>query len=80
MKMTAIETIERTLSITTEWDDKHDRFIADAKGLPGSPPIGEGKTEIEAKYDLLCRLMLHMETGSYPWKTFFQLIGLELLR
>ena len=32
-------------------------FVADAKCLPGSPPIGRGKSPYEAKYDLLAKIM-----------------------
>lgn len=32
-------------------------FIADATKLPYVPPIGRGKTEDEARFDLLAKLM-----------------------
>jgi len=32
-------------------------YTANATKLPGNPPSGRGRTEIEAKYDLLAKLL-----------------------
>jgi hypothetical protein len=33
------------------------RFTADATKLPGTPPVGRGRTEDEARFDLLAKLL-----------------------
>ena len=41
--------------------DKID-YIADAKILPGTPPIGKGKDKYEALYDLLSKILWEHKT------------------
>lgn len=47
--------IENALKIKVEQSDTE--FIADAKALPGTPPVGRGKTEDAAKYNLCVKLL-----------------------
>lgn len=56
--------IEEVLGIVIEKQDEKDgrlspkvQWSADAKKLPGSPPVGYGITKMEAKFDLLALLM-----------------------
>jgi len=53
-----MKTIKDVLKIQV--DKKEDWFYADAKILSGMPPIGRGKTEFEALYDLLAKLMFQI--------------------
>lgn len=48
-------TIDKALGIKV--NKGQGRFIADATKLPGSPPVGSGKTEDEARFDLLAKLL-----------------------
>lgn len=53
-----MKTIKDILEIKVE--KFGDGFVADAKILSGSPPIGRGKTEYEALYDLLAKLIFQL--------------------
>lgn len=54
-----MKTIKEVLKIEVKKIDDAN-FIADAKILSGSPPIGRGKSEYEALYDLLAKLMFQI--------------------
>lgn len=47
--------IENALKIKVEQSDTG--FRADAKALPGTPPVGRGQTEDAAKYNLYVKLL-----------------------
>lgn len=47
--------IENALRIKVERGEAG--FIADAKALPGTPPVGRGQTEDAAKYNLCVNLL-----------------------
>ena len=59
-------TIDDALKIEIEQHD--DLYIADSKVLPGSPPIGRGKTPEEAKYDLLAKILWEFAYDSSCYK------------
>lgn len=57
-------TIQKVLGVVVKkYEGDKDRlaentkWVADAKKLPGSPPLGYGATKMEAKFDLLAKLM-----------------------
>lgn len=55
-----MKTIKDVLQIeVTKYEEG---FVADAKILSGTPPIGRGQTEYEALYDLLAKLMFQIGT------------------
>lgn len=37
--------------------DYEEKWEVDALSMPGTPPVGFGKTEVEAKYDCLVKLL-----------------------
>lgn len=47
--------IENALKMRVDKSGKE--YRADAQVLPGSPPVGIGKTELEAKYNLLVNML-----------------------
>lgn len=62
--------IDKALKIEIEKDGE--KYRADAKILPGTPAVGVGKTEAEAKYDLLAKLLYNIATdpdGTYSLVT-----------
>lgn len=54
--MTRAPTIDEALGIRVSVSRRR-VFTADASKLPGTPPVGRGTTELEARYDLLAKLM-----------------------
>lgn len=53
--MSYIPNIEKALKIEVEKSDLN--FRADARALPGTPPVGIGLTEDAAKYNLCVNLL-----------------------
>lgn len=53
-----MKTIKEVLEIEVE--KCGDTFRADARVFSGTPPVGEGKTEYEALYDLLAKILFLM--------------------
>ena len=65
--------IEEALGITiTKHDDQS--YEADAAVLCGTPPVGRGKTEIEAKYNLVLNLLWIATSGSDTYKGYAETI------
>lgn len=56
-----IPNIEKALNIIVTKSGR--KFRADAMILPGTPPIGIGKSEEEAKYNLLVNILYLMATN-----------------
>jgi hypothetical protein len=55
--------LDEILGITVTKEGK--KWCADAKKLPGSPPVGWGMTKGEAKYDLVAKLLwLHVSASN----------------
>lgn len=51
-----LPTIDQALGIEVTLDSDGVSWTADATRLPGTPPVGRGKSIHEAKYDLLAKL------------------------
>ena len=49
----------------TSGPQRTDKFKADLKDLPGSPPLGFGATEAEAVASLFCTLILDRDYQEY---------------
>ena len=53
--------VEETLKLTCEKSGNTYRVCSDL--LPGTPPVGIGKTKLQAKYNFFLEMM-------YDWKTW----------
>lgn len=55
-----LPTIQEVLEIDVELHG--DMYRANSKILPGTPPVGTGKTVNEARYNLLCKILWEWDT------------------
>lgn len=63
------------LEIEFEWDSDYKAYIADAKVLPGTPPIGTGQTKDAAVAVLLARVI-----AKGPRDQYFKILKEKLIK